>query len=179
MWLLEGVDYVLTKGYSSFYHHFLVQCLLENRLPISVCWIISKWILVLEKWSWNIFGESVYNYIHSWINGTDICKHSIIQKIFQVGFGMHCEYIFVPDLLSWLCSILDNVKVNLCSDIFYFRMVKIFWNLKQSPTRARLNEVMKAYLEFDWGYLTGKYILVYSSNRFLFSKDLHHCSSKQ
>lgn len=167
------------KGYSSFYHHFLVQCLLEIRLPINVCWIISKWILVLEKWSWNIFGESVYNYIHSWINGTDICKHSIIQKIFQVGFGMHCECIFVADLLSWLCSILDNVKVNLCSDIFYFRMVKIFWNLKQSPTRAKLNEVMKAYLEFDWGYLTGKYILVYSSNRFLFSKDLHHCSSKQ
>lgn len=37
MLLLEGVDDILMKGCSSFCHHFLVQCLLENKLPINVC----------------------------------------------------------------------------------------------------------------------------------------------
>lgn len=125
------------KFYSSFYHQSLVQCWIENRSLIKVCWIITRCILALEEWCWNISDESVYNYIYSWINGIDISKHYIIQKIFQVVSGMHCGYIFVADLLSWLCSILDNVKINLCSHIFYFWMPTIFWNLKQRSNQSK------------------------------------------
>lgn len=34
--LLEDADNVLMKSYSSFYHQSLVQCQIENRLPINV-----------------------------------------------------------------------------------------------------------------------------------------------
>lgn len=65
------------------------------------------------------FDESVYNYIHSRINGPYTCKQLYNSKISQVGFGMHCWYIFVADLLSWIYSTSDKGKTNLYSSFLF------------------------------------------------------------